>query len=467
MRTIISLFTASLLAAGCGDDTTSPPDDEDIVEALAGIDGVLAVEEQPTSGEGYRFLVIEFAQPVDHQDPMSPTFPQLITLMHRSYDAPMVLASTGYFNYLGDNLSEPTRLLGANQIAVEHRYFAGSRPDPADWSQLTVAQAAADHHRIVAALAGLYQGAWVSTGASKGGMTSVFHRRFYPDDIDATVAYVAPISFAAPDDRYEAFFATIGDTVGAAECRQAVRDRQREALVRHVELAALAEELAGEHGYSFTRLGGLEPALELAVAELEWAYWQYLGVGFCGSIPGEGASAAELFGFVNAVGSVDQVSDQAIARFEPYFYQAETELGYPSVPTGHIADLITYDPSPDGLLPAGVTVDHDPAPMLDMARWAKQSGTGLLFIYGEYDPWTGGAFDISGNDGARSLMVAAGTHGAAIADLAAADKQAALDLLEMWTGHEVDESQAARARRQMPVSELEAVREPLPGLLRR
>ena len=41
-------------------------------------------------------------------------------------------------------------------------------------------------------------------------MTSVYHRRFYPDDVDATVAYVAPISFGAPDDRYIDFLANVG-----------------------------------------------------------------------------------------------------------------------------------------------------------------------------------------------------------------------------------------------------------------
>jgi len=71
---------------------------------------------------------------------------------------------------------EPTRLLDANQIIVEHRFFDDSRPSPADWTKLTIAQQAADDHRTVVALAQIYTGAWVNTGISKGGMTcgSVF-----------------------------------------------------------------------------------------------------------------------------------------------------------------------------------------------------------------------------------------------------------------------------------------------------
>src|SRR5687768_3188655 len=84
-------------------------------------------------------------------------------------------------------LSEPTRLIDGNQISVEQRYFTPSRPSPTNWErQLTIWQAATDHHRIVRALKAIYAQQWVSTGASKGGMTSVYHRRFYPDDVAGT-----------------------------------------------------------------------------------------------------------------------------------------------------------------------------------------------------------------------------------------------------------------------------------------
>ena len=69
---------------------------------------------------------------------------------------------------------------------------------------------AADEHAIVTALKTIYTGPYLSTGASKGGMTAVFYRRFYPDDVVGTVPYVAPLSFAAPDERYAAFLDSVG-----------------------------------------------------------------------------------------------------------------------------------------------------------------------------------------------------------------------------------------------------------------
>jgi hypothetical protein len=50
----------------------------------------------------------------------------------------------GYSDYYRDSPVQLTRLLSANQISIEHRFFAESRPNPVDWSKLTIQQMAAD-----------------------------------------------------------------------------------------------------------------------------------------------------------------------------------------------------------------------------------------------------------------------------------------------------------------------------------
>ncbi|MFO0660080.1 MAG: hypothetical protein U0165_09660 [Polyangiaceae bacterium] len=141
--------------------------------------------------------------------------------------ADAVLANTGYDLY-GLSRFEPTVMLNANQVLVEQRWFSPSRPDPADWSFLRIWQAASDHHKIVELLKPFYTQKWLSTGESKGGMTSVYHRRFYPDDVFATVAYVAPQSYGNADPRYINFL----NQVGSAECRDALKQLQIEVLNR-------------------------------------------------------------------------------------------------------------------------------------------------------------------------------------------------------------------------------------------
>jgi hypothetical protein len=61
------------------------------------------------------------------------------------------LVTEGYGAY-GNRAGELTRLLGANQIIVEHRFFGKSVPSPVNWADLTVRQSADDLHAVVMAL---------------------------------------------------------------------------------------------------------------------------------------------------------------------------------------------------------------------------------------------------------------------------------------------------------------------------
>jgi hypothetical protein len=68
----------------------------------------------------------------------------------------------------------------------------------------------------------IYEGRWISTGASKGWKTAVFHRRYFPKDVDATVAYVAPTMLSPEDPRSRPYLRSLG----TPECRGAVENRQ-------------------------------------------------------------------------------------------------------------------------------------------------------------------------------------------------------------------------------------------------
>ncbi len=205
----------------------APAQAQDIAEQLEAIPGMTVVEEK-TAPAPYRYFVLNYTQPNDHLKPFRGSFQQRLTVLHRGTDRPTVLHTSGYNVGTNPTRSEPTRLVDGNQVSTEQRFFTPSRPQPADWTrQLTIWQAASDHHRIVSALDGLYRGKWLSTGASKGGMTSVYHRRFFPRDVDGTVAYVAPNDVVNHEDsRYTRFF----ETVGTPECRAALTALEREAL---------------------------------------------------------------------------------------------------------------------------------------------------------------------------------------------------------------------------------------------
>ena len=433
VRALRVLLCAGALVA-CGGDDDGPDDPDagpgDLVEAIAALPHVISVEERAPVEDGYRYFSIGFDQPADHDDPEGQRFTQFLTLIHIDPAAPMVLGTTGYGNYVGGYPMEPTYLLSANQIVIEHRYFEPSRPDPTDWSLLRVAQAVADHHEVASAFRGLYDGPWISTGGSKGGMTSIYHRHRHPDDVDGTVAYVAPHNQAAGDSRYDAWF----DQVLPAGCLERVRAAQVDFLAnRRDALVERATAQAADDGIEYSRVS-IAAAVEGAVAGIEWAFFQYTGVAGCDAVPAPETGDDAAFLWLVAVSSPDSMSDDQIAFYEPYYYQAYAELGYPSTEAPHLESLLEFGPEDYlGTDPPEIP-EYDPAEVNSAADWVRDAGQELLFLYGEYDPWTAGAFDLGSNQGATRFTVPQGTHESGLLDLPAEERAAALAQLEEWAG---------------------------------
>lgn len=432
LRSFCALLVCSQLLA-CTEET--PEVDTDLVARLESIPGVSSVLETPSSIEGYRYFVLEFDQPMDHEGTAEGVgFKQRVLLLHRDKTAPMILGTSGYFvNAAVPRLREPARLLEANQLWVEQRYFTPSRPDPADWNLLTIEQAAADHHDIVQALRPIYSGKWISAGASKGGMTSVYHKRFYPEDVDGTIAYVAPHSFGNSDPRYLDFVANLGEP----DCKTKLADFQRELLVRRDAMIKLQTDQAAMNGDGFKSLGA-DRAFESAVVEFTFTFWQYFDATRCGDIPTSAATDNQVWAFFDEICSPLQWADSQIADFEPYYWQAATELGYPAFEESHLADLLQYpkfDVASSYVLP-GKTPTFKPEAMQDISKWLDTEGERILFVYGQTDPYSAAAFDIGGAKDTFEFFAPGENHSALILDLAEPDRAIALDALKRWTGKE-------------------------------
>jgi hypothetical protein len=403
-------------AAGGGDDVL------DRIRALA---GVVSVEEADSTVSGTRFFRVEIEQPVDHTSPGGRTFRQRLTVLHRDVAAPTVLQINGYYVNPNSVQYELTSLLQANQIHVEHRYFEPSRPSPVDWQFLDIAQAAADHHAIVEAFKTIYPARWVATGASKGGMASIYFRYFYPDDVDATVPYVAPSSRGTRDERYVAFVAGLG----TAKCRKRLLAFQRRALKKRDKLVRYMEDDA----YNVL---GKDRALEFAVLELPFVVWQYYDAARCDEIPPAGAPAREIYGFLDATVFVSSYGDESLGAFAPYYYQAATQLGGPAVGEAGLEDLLRFPGQygPEILPPLGVPKMFDATVMPAVEQFVLDGAERMLFVYGENDPWSTNAFAVSaGNDSYRLFVTGRdGNHGSQILDLGAADRSFALGKLAEW-----------------------------------
>jgi hypothetical protein len=72
--------------------------------------------------------------------------------------------------------------------------------------------------------------------------------------------------------------------------------------------------------------------------------------------------------------------------------------------------------------------------MRDIDQWVREEGERLMFVYGQYDPWTAGAFTVPAVRDMHRFIAPGANHGASIADLGGRNLTTALEALERWTG---------------------------------
>lgn len=399
-----------------------PP--KDLKTALEKIPGVTVnvIESDSMYSESYELW---FTQPVDHNNPKSETFKQRVLLSHIGYNQPTVVILEGYSIY-SSKAGELSKLLNANQITIEHRFFANSRPDSIPWSFLTIKQAADDQHEIIKSLKKIYKQKWVSTGISKGGQTTIYHRRFYPDDVDVSVPYVAPLNFSKEDKRVYSFL----KNVGTPECREKIYNYQISLFENKEKIMPLIEKYVQQSNYTFSM--GLDRAYDLGVLEFPFAFWQWCGD--CNDIPDKNSSLNELLKEYQSVNPISFFDEKETQTSLPFFYQALTEIGmygYEIEPfKNYLKDTININF--EFTLPYGVNTTFNPEVMKDIDSWIQNEGNYMLYIYGENDAWSSTAVEPSEKTIAIKMVNPGGCHSTRIESFPEDMKESIYNVLESW-----------------------------------
>ncbi|MEU3839054.1 S28 family serine protease [Streptomyces sp. NPDC028635] len=436
-----TVLIGTLSAAGAA-TAADASGSQDIKDRLLSIPGMSLIQEKPYPG--YRYFVLNYTQPVDHRHPSAGTFQQRITVLHKDVSRPTVFYTSGYNVSTTPSRREPTQIVDGNQVSLEYRFFTPSRPAPADWSKLDIWQAASDQHRVFEALKPVYSKNWLATGGSKGGMTATYYERFYPRDMDGVVAYVAPDDVVNNEDSaYDRFFAS----VGTKECRDKLNAVQREALVRREPLEKKYAAYAAENGYTFTTIGSLDRAYEAVVLDYVWGFWQYSLLADCDRIPANAATASddEIWNSVDEISGFSAYTDQGLETYTPYYYQAGTQLGAPTIHFPHIEKRYIrygYQP-PRNFVPREIPMRFQPWAMRDVDTWVRHNARHMLFVYGQNDPWGSERFRVDKGAKDSYVFTAPGlNHGANVAGLVPAQKELATARILQWAGVRQDTAQA-------------------------
>ena len=374
--------------------------------------------------------VLYIEQPVSHKDPSLGKFRQRVFVMHAGLDRPTVLVTEGYgASYAGNPnyREEISRLFNTNIIFVEHRYFLESTPENKDWKYLTAENSAFDLHNVTMIFREVYKKKWIATGISKGGQTALLYRAFFPDDVHITVPYVAPLCKGVEDGRHEPFIANFA---GTPDQRAKILAFQREVLKRRATLQPMFDSFCNEKRYEFNL--PLEEIYDYSVLEFSFALWQW------GSntdeIPALDADDKMIFAYWMKISSPDYFVKESPTT--SFFIQAAKELGYYGYDTKPFEGLLKIKSSKGYLaklfLPQDQKFKFSKKLSKKLEKFVATTTSKMIFIYGEYDPWSAVMVNEPKSSNIAVVTDPAGSHRARISTLPEESRQRVVSLLERW-----------------------------------
>lgn len=403
---------------------------ENFLDKVGGLSNVSGVKSLETSVFPQKY-VLYVTQPLDHKHPEKGSFRQRVIVGHVGFDRPTVIVTEGYgAGYaMGSKFREElSHLLDANMIFVEHRYFLESTPEPKDWQYLTAENSAEDLHAVTTAFKTLYPNKWIATGISKGGQTAMLYRAFFPNDVDVTVPYVAPLCYKLEDGRHEPFL----KQVSTESARKKVEDFQLEALKRKATLLPRFQTYCAENKLTFN--ASLEEIYDYCVLEYSFSIWQW------GTpverIPDVTASDDVIYNHLMGISEPSYFTPESSNT--SFFVQAARELGYYGYDITPFKEYLSIKSSKDYLrklmLPAELrNMTFDNKLSRKIVTYLKKNDPKMIFIYGEVDPWTAaGVTWLTNKKNIHVFIKPGGSHATRISTLPELMKEEALSLLKGW-----------------------------------
>lgn len=390
------------------------------LQALPRVNKVISVGGNTYFQNVYSF---EFKQYIDHSNKELGTFLQKVEIGFNGFDLPNVLVTSGYMTSTNNSLyssneNELAFLLGCNYIFVEHRYFATSTPVEIDystkdtWQYLSTEQAAHDHHDIVTQMKRILDGKWVSTGMSKGGMTTELYAYYHPGDMDLYLPYVAPFCNSIADTRMMKFiFEEAGDLqygeTRAQKLREEVLEFQTTLLSYRNVLAPRFYQQALDSHCVLSELATQDNLFDASVLEFGIGFWQYYQdyKGLENALKTVHSTTATLASKQDACytmfTSVCDPSDLAADNeYTPYYIQAYQELGNYGYDFSYIREaltdksLLTVTAEQERSLMFDLVLtneerklEHKPLMYTKINNMLETTEENFIIIYGSSDPW--------------------------------------------------------------------------------
>ena len=428
-------FTAAIFLSA---DVLAQTDSTEFMKILCALPGVSEVKKLETTRFPEKY-VLKIRQNLDTDNAEAGTFNQRIIVGYVGEDRPTVIVTEGYnadYAMSPSYIEELSDLFDANMVFCEYRYFGESMPKPTDWNFLTVENSLGDLHNVNTTFRKLFKGKWISTGISKGGQTTMFYRTYYPNDVDVSVSYVAPLNKSVEDGRHEPF---LRDEVGTKKERKAVHNAQLEMFKRKSSLVEMLEKKVKADGLNFNL--PLDEIFDYELMEYPFAFWQW-GTPVS-EIPSSKDSDEVWFEHLMKVSGPDYFS--VPGRYLSFNMQALRELGYYGYEIDpdfkkYCSISSTKDYLRRLMIPESMgewrNVSFEPTLYNKTVEYLKNNDPKHIFIYGEIDPWTAsgvaGWLDCLGKQNMRVYVQPRGSHKARIGNMPEDMKAEIMERLNGW-----------------------------------
>jgi hypothetical protein len=240
---------------------------------------------------------------------------------------------------------------------------------------------------------------------------------------------VAPASRARVDTAYQPRMTQVLPQA----CAQGIREVQKAALgTRRTFVAGKLAEL-----------GGSEVDLEYAVSRFDWGFWQYYGAEYCSYVPTTASTNDAFWEFFAAFAGFSAPAPMNLEYSNgALYYEWLTEHGFAHQINDAVMSLLapgarsSMEDDFRAMFPSVTLPAYDGSVTRDVREWVRDEAENLLLVYGDFDPWSGGAMDAPTRSSSGRFFVPSATHGAQIGMMNAADRKAALALAADMFGRE-------------------------------
>ncbi len=410
--------------------------DPEVVAALKTISNVTDIKPfmNKRLGQAYYF---NYIQPIDHDNPSLGTYKQQVVFTFAGKEAPVILHTQGYSLYgsfpritnrldsidapqfvyeLSDN---PEKKFDVNCVQVEYRYHGFSLPEGQADKQtyLSAKQQSDDLHNIVTDLKkALFSGKWLSTGVSKGGLTTYQYAYYYPNDCDMYVPFVAPLTNQPYDLRVGEYMIQQSVKAYLPQIKQAfqklVNDQKIFDATRQKMEKDLGKKLKEDEVYTYIVKKSYSALFDKESYGNISAWRKY--------IPSEESTPAEYADFLTLDKTDERIYDfgylkasTRAARKDPssvqdYIDQGSNQYDFSWVMNGKLLPADLKKALQEKMDKAKATKKLEL--QVKIGEWLKTTKCKMYFVYGGNDPWTGAAIDDPTNANVKKYIVPNGTH---------------------------------------------------------